>query len=218
MTKKKVVAYIDGFNVYHSIANNLPEKYKWLDYRAFVEQFIWPDEELSEILFFTAEPRWDILKIARHNEYLDILKQYLKIHIVSGNYTSVSRTFTLWKNPVIDPLNAIVDPSRFTYKTYEEKQTDVNIALAIFEGAMTDTYDTAIIFSGDSDIAPAIFKSRKYKPHKKFICVLPYKGRGQVIARSCDDHKNTTLPILENCLLPDEITLRGNIYKNPYKK
>ncbi len=38
--KNRVVAYIDGFNVYHALAKNLPEKYKWLNYRKFVEHFL----------------------------------------------------------------------------------------------------------------------------------------------------------------------------------
>ena len=75
--------------------------------------------------------------------------------------------------PIIAPEGAVVSPKKFTYRTHEEKQTDVNIALAIFEGAMTDTYDKALIFSGDSDRAPAVLKSRKYKNMKRFVSILP---------------------------------------------
>ena len=38
-----------------------------------------------------------------------------------------------------------------TYHTYEEKQTDVNIAIQLFKLSIEDKYDKAIIISGDSD-------------------------------------------------------------------
>ena len=34
---------------------------------------------------------------------------------------------------IVNPENALVKPRKFTYRTFEEKQTDVNIALSIFE-------------------------------------------------------------------------------------
>ena len=118
--------------------------------------------------------------------------------------------------PILSPKNAIVSPRKFSYGTYEEKQTDVNIALAIFEGAMTDMYDKALIFSGDSDIAPSIIKSRKYHPNKRFISVLPYLGSGYVIGRSCHKQRKTTLEILDACLLPDTVPVYGRDIQNPY--
>jgi hypothetical protein len=66
---------------------------------------------------------------------------------VSGNYTSVQKKFISGKHPVLFPKNAIVRPKEFIYGTYEEKQTDVNMALHIFEGGLLDLYDKALIFS-----------------------------------------------------------------------
>jgi hypothetical protein len=100
---KKVIAYIDGFNMYHAIHKNLPEKYKWLDYRALVEHFLQKDEELVDILFFTATPRWDEQRIKRHHAYMKILGSKLKIGVISGNYTSLKRTFISDKHPVVSP-------------------------------------------------------------------------------------------------------------------
>jgi uncharacterized LabA/DUF88 family protein len=70
-----------------------------------------------------------------------------------------------------------VTPREFTYRTFEEKQTDVNIALSIFEGGLLDRYDKALIFTGDSDIAPSIIRVKKYKPKKEFLSILPYLGK-----------------------------------------
>jgi uncharacterized LabA/DUF88 family protein len=35
---------------------------------------------------------------------------------------------------------------------YEEKETDVNIAIAMIKDAAQDVYDTAILVSGDTDL------------------------------------------------------------------
>jgi uncharacterized LabA/DUF88 family protein len=57
------------------------------------------------------------------------------------------------KNPVI--------PQELIFTTFEEKETDVNLALKIFEDAFFDNYDRAIIISGDSDIIPVIATIRR---------------------------------------------------------
>jgi uncharacterized LabA/DUF88 family protein len=216
--KTRVVAYIDGFNVYHAIANNLPEKYKWLNYRKFVESFLGEDDILQDIFFFTAPPRWDPERLVRHNNYLDILKKWLWIKIISGNYTSVERKFHADKMPVISPKDAIVSPRRFSYGTYEEKQTDVNLALAIFEGGILDFYDKAFILSGDSDIAPAIHRVKRHKKDKHFTCILPYKWRWKVMLSACDSWERTTVPIIESCLLPDVYHIHDREIRCPYTK
>ncbi|MDD2693389.1 MAG: hypothetical protein PHY14_00475 [Candidatus Gracilibacteria bacterium] len=126
-SKKRVVAYIDGFNVYHAIANNLPEKYKWLNYRKFVESFLGPDDILQDIFFFTAPPRWDEARLIRHNNYLDVLKKGLGIKIISGNYTSVERKFHADKMPVISPKDAIVS-SRSSPMEHTKKSKPTSIS------------------------------------------------------------------------------------------
>jgi hypothetical protein len=39
---------------------------------------------------------------------------------------------------------------------YEEKETDVNIAIAMVEDAARDAYDSAILISADSDLRPVV--------------------------------------------------------------
>lgn len=119
---------------------------------------------------------------------------------------------------MIEPTNVVVRPKQFTYQTFEEKQTDVNLALSIFEGGILNLYDVALVFTGDSDIAPSIHKVKKYKKHKTFVSILPYKGKGRVIARVCNTSKHLTAEILEKCFLPNEVEINGKKYKNPHNK
>lgn len=101
------------------------------------------------------------------------------------------------------PLHVQVKPPVFSYQTYEEKQTDVNISLYILEGAFKDYYDKALIFSGDSDIAPSIIMSKQHFPNKNFTAILPIGGKGKVISRSCDKTKRLNQNILDNSKLPN---------------
>ncbi len=70
-----------------------------------------------------------------------------------------------------------------TFRGREEKQTDVNIALRLFELAVQQRYDKAIIVSGDTDLIPAIKAVQRTFPNKKVGVVIP-------IARASEDLKN----------------------------
>ena len=59
------------------------------------------------------------------------------------------------------------------YKTHEEKQTDVNIVTCLFESAIRDEFDKAIIISGDTDLIPAIKSLKALYPTKRIGSVIP---------------------------------------------
>lgn len=69
------------------------------------------------------------------------------------------------------------------YSTYEEKRTDVNIAIKLFEEARNDNFDTAVIISGDSDLIPSIQTTKSLFPNKEFGVIIPFN-------RSADELKN----------------------------
>ena len=49
---KRVIAYIDGYNLYYGLLKGTP--HKWLDLVSFVKSFLRPDQELVGIKYFTA--------------------------------------------------------------------------------------------------------------------------------------------------------------------
>jgi uncharacterized LabA/DUF88 family protein len=49
---------------------------------------------------------------------------------------------------------------------HEERETDVNIAVALVEDTVLDRYDTALLISADSDLRPAIGAIRRLRPEK----------------------------------------------------
>ena len=47
---KRVIAYIDGYNLYYGLLKGTP--HKWLDLVSFVKSFLRPDQELVGIKYF----------------------------------------------------------------------------------------------------------------------------------------------------------------------
>jgi hypothetical protein len=131
---KKVIAYIDGFNMYHAIEKKqYPACFQWVDYQKLVGLFLKKDWELVGIYFFTATPTWDKKKQLEHELYMRILSEHCGVTVINGNYKQVTKRFRFGVHPVIKPENCkSVVPPDIMYQTHEEKQTDVNIALHIF--------------------------------------------------------------------------------------
>ncbi len=132
--KIRVGFYIDGFNAYHRIKSyheRCGRNYRWLDYRKFVRQFVRDGQELSEVCFFTAYYQlWDGGRKSRHEAYIRALRKR-GVRVVSGYFSKKSGGV-------------------------EEKQTDVNIALAMVLDAMDDKYDRCWLLSSDNDFAPVL--------------------------------------------------------------
>ena len=220
---RRVVAYIDGFNLYHSIDRYLGDDYKWVDYRKMVENFLWVDDHLENVFLFTADPKWKKDK-TKHTLFMRIQALKNGVRIINGNYSEVTRHFSGNKMKIVDPqdkstLHGVnVQPSDFYYATFEEKQTDVNIALYVLEGAFNDYYDKAIIFSWDSDIAPAIIMAKKHFPEKFFQAILPINWKWHAMARACDKTKPLKASVLDVCKIWDTNVLpSGEVIHNPYK-
>jgi uncharacterized LabA/DUF88 family protein len=57
---------------------------------------------------------------------------------------------------------------------YEEKETDVSIAVTLVEDAVQDSYDTAFLISGDSDLRPAVAAVKRLRPEKRIVAVFPH--------------------------------------------
>ena len=122
---KKVIAYIDGFNLYYRALKNT--KYKWLDLEALVKKLM-PNHEILKIRYFTA--------------------------IVKGNEQAYHRQDTYLKALNINPKIEI-HQSLFKFdkqrKKYIEKRSDVSLGSYMVYDACKLNHDCALLISNDSD-------------------------------------------------------------------
>ena len=91
---KRVIAYIDGYNLYYGLLKGTP--YKWLDLASFVKWFLRPDQEIVGIKYFTAPIKTyphDGDAVDRQKVYLQALSSMSLITIVQGFYAK-NKTLT----------------------------------------------------------------------------------------------------------------------------
>ena len=198
LMSKRVIFFIDGFNVYHSIDDlvSVDSKntiYKWIDYSKFAQCFVNDDEEIKDIYYFTSLCPWDPNRQKRHQILIRALK-HRNIKIVFGEFKKRRKQYNNYR------VNVVL-------KYHEEKKTDVNIAVLLLKLAFEDKYDTAIIISGDTDFSLAITEIKKSFPEKKIGIVFPIGRRNNALEKLADFHKVVTKKHLESSRFPDTIDI-----------
>lgn len=147
----RVVFFIDGFNLYHAIASLKVNHLKWLDLKKLCQNYAISSQfSIEDIYYFSAIAHWLIGPKRRHEKYLAALKTS-GVKPILGKFKNKDRWCRVCKK---------------SSKGHEEKETDVNIALHILDSAYQNSFDRAVIISGDSDLSPAIRLARKRFPKK----------------------------------------------------
>jgi len=144
----RVICYVDGFNLYFGLKSKGWKKYYWLDLCALTKAVLKPYQQFQHCHYFTARIRnagGNSLDAKRQTIWLDALNTLPGLTIHYGHYLAKQQT-------------CFQCGSQWTL--HEEKMTDVNIATQMLEDAYDDRYDTAILFSGDSDLTTPIRKWR----------------------------------------------------------
>jgi uncharacterized LabA/DUF88 family protein len=165
--KQRVSFYIDGFNIYHRIKEYQKKTgiaFNWLNYRSLLESLLMSDEIVGDIYFFTAICEdFGHDSVTRHSQYITAL-EFLNIKIIQGYFSKKL------KKCRVQGCNYKGD-RRFPDR--EEKQTDVNIALALLRDAIEDKYDKCFLLSGDNDFANVLITVMELFPNKKAGLITP---------------------------------------------
>ena len=156
--RTRVECFIDGFNLYHAVANLNQPDLKWVDLRKLISGFTDPNRhELREVFYFSAFATWRSNAHQRHRQYVEALKA-TGVTPVMGRFKEKDAFCKICKKP---------------FKTHEEKETDVNIALWLLNEAYKDNFDEAFIVSRDSDLTPAIRMVLHEFPTKRIKVISP---------------------------------------------
>lgn len=152
------VLYIDGFNLYHAIADLNEPFLKWCNLWKLAEIVIpSKSESLAKVTFCTAYYPGDDKKKWRHEQYILAL-QNSGVTVVMGHYVKED-----WSCRTCDA----------TWKKPTEKETDINLALSLYEDGVKDVYDKAYLVTADSDQAATAKFFKKAFPNKQLITVAP---------------------------------------------
>ena len=140
-----MAAYVDGFNLYYGLRSKGWRRYYWLDVRRLAENLLRPGQSLVAVRYFTARIRPqpdDPGKPVRQDTYLQALATLPDLHIHYGYYLAKDRRCSQCGADL---------------QIYEEKMTDVNMAVEMLGDAQDDAFDTAILVSADSDLAGPVY-------------------------------------------------------------
>jgi uncharacterized LabA/DUF88 family protein len=185
---RRVIAYIDGFNLYHAIDDLKKPHLKWVDLHKLAQSICGADETLMGVYFFTAYPTWKPNSLARHQEYVTALR-HIGVRCVIGHFKSKTQT---------------CNKCGATWTRHEEKETDVAIAVQLMADAFTNQFDRALIISADSDMAPALRTIRQHHPNRTLDVIAPPNRFGS--ARDLKPKLAITPGRLAKCLLPETVT------------
>lgn len=191
--RKRGALYVDGFNLYHPINDSGHHHLKWASMWRLGE-ILCESKNLLMVksVICTALPRHIPEKMDRHNRFISS-QVAMGSTVIKGHYVPQEDTYT-------------------------EKQTDINLALALILDGIDDVYDCAFLLSADSDqVATAkAFRQRLAPLGKQLIAAIPpgktcptdYQGLGVT-------NVNVSRNLLERCVMPEHVNGRAGLILRP---
>lgn len=162
MTKRTYV-YVDGFNLYHALDDLRRPHLKWVDLWSLSEKLLRPNEHLEAVKYFSAYATWREASYRRHQRYVSAL-EVQGVNAVLGRFKDKS---------------VRCKECRETYKTHEEKETDVNIGAHLLADALQNRFDRALVISADTDLNAAVSLAREETKRKLIDVVAPPRRKGR---------------------------------------
>jgi uncharacterized LabA/DUF88 family protein len=200
-----VIAYVDGFNLYHGLRDKYHHRYLWLDLERLVQR-LRPKDQVVTVRYFTALVRDEPAALSRQRTYHDALRSHSggTVEIILGRYQSKTQTCrqcgSIWRS-------------------YEEKETDVNIAVSLVADAAASASEIALIVSADSDLCPAIRTARSLNPSRAIIAAFPPRRSSFEILSLVPGAFTVAAVDLRNSLMPDPVrdSASGQLHTRPGK-
>jgi uncharacterized LabA/DUF88 family protein len=187
----RVIAYIDGFNLYFGLKSSGWRRYFWLDVQALAGNLLKPDQALVHTKYFTARVSAPADKVKRQNTYLDAIQTLTDFSILYGRYQ-------------LNPFTC--RNCGHVHNVPNEKMTDVNIAVQLMQDAFQDNFDTALLISADSDLVGPVVAVQKLFPKKRVIVACPPNRYSANLCNASSGHFKIGRAVIAKSLFPETIT------------
>ena len=208
----QVAFLVDGFNLYHSVLDaerRLRRTVRWLDIRSLCESYtrrslLGRASTLQSVTYFSAYATFlghtSPASLTRHRTYVQALQ-------ATGVEVVLNRFKARWR---VCPI------CRHRYVGYEEKETDVAIAVRIVELAISSDCDTIIVVTGDTDILPALRVARKLAPAKRLWIGAPFRRYNRELRHHADGAFKIRAEAYGRHRLPDPVVAPdGSVIPKP---
>ena len=217
--KSRVMAYIDGFNVYYGLRHAcrlsdqrhleqgghpqdcLGRSLYWLNLEEVVLSKLEPSEACQGVKYFSAPrrvpkkaPPEEVPMYLASNErqrvYLEALRTCELIEVILGWYSEGK------------PHRCRV--CQTSWPNFEEKVTDVNIATHMLADAYEDRFDTALVLSADADLVPPIEVTRRLGK-KVVVGLFPGRRLSDNLRQRVDEVREISIKSLRKRRFSDEL-------------
>lgn len=168
------IIYIDGYNLYYGRLRHT--SYKWLDPLKLFQTILKaqnPSSNIRRIKYFTAPVKANFASHGQasataQNSYHRALKQLYgdRIEIIQGYHTVEKSNPPRYKKP-------IDKHDRVEIWKFEEKQTDVNLALHMYRDAIRGGVSQLVLVSNDSDLELPLKLIKEDKPNITIGLIIP---------------------------------------------
>lgn len=190
MAGSRVIAYVDGFNLYYGIRERNWKHLYWIDPSDLVQATMPRGSTLVATKYFTARVKKPDDKRKRQTAYLDAVRARGNTEIILGKFSPRSvqcrRCGNSWNKP-------------------EEKMTDSAIAAHLVADGLLDRYDFALLIGGDTDIVPAIKLVRTHATGKTLVVWYPPKRINDAVGDACHGSDSINHDHLAKAVMPETV-------------
>lgn len=190
---QRVIAYLDGFNLFFGLKSKGWKQFYWLDIRAAVQALLLPQQQLASVKYFTSRvsaAHGDPAQARRQATYLEALATLPGTSLYFGHYLSKA-------------VQCHACGSQ--WQKHDEKMTDVNIATELLVDAFQDRFDTAMLVTADSDLAGPITRLRELFPAKRVVVVFPPDRASKRLDQLASATLHLGRGVLARSQLPDHV-------------
>jgi len=168
---ERVTIFIDGANLLHGLSQDFNRID--VDFEKLVEKLL-NNRQLSRIYYYTALPDQgrDPERYTKQQKFLAALQRKPYFRVVLGR---------------LEPRG----------DTYVEKGVDISLAIDLLDLAYHNTYDTAIIISGDGDFSRAVEIVQRMGKHVENASTRSCLSNH--LQQTCDKSLLLNAELLKNC-------------------
>jgi uncharacterized LabA/DUF88 family protein len=187
---ERVVAYIDGYNLYFGLRDANLRRYLWLNLQLLATHLLKPGQELVFTKYFTSRVSYPRDKQERQALFLEALQTLDNLTIHYGQFQMNPRQCRNCGYKDLVP---------------NEKMTDVNIAVGMLTDAFGDFFDTALLVSGDGDLTALLASVRSNFPEKRIVVAFPPERYSFRLAEKANGYFTIGRANLAKSLFPYEL-------------
>ena len=163
--------YVDGFNLFFGIRSRNPKAVNF-DVTSYVRSRLGTNQVLSSVRYYSAPLIGSPEAERAQKRYFAALRAS-NVEVILGRFQQKT---------------IHCEHCGQSIPSFEEKMTDVHIAVDVLADGLLDRYDVAILVTADSDLVPPIRKLARCAKDKRVVVCLPPNRNSKDLKRYAEGH------------------------------